>query len=202
MRARARKTGHALVVELGGSFSRDMALAAVSAEPILVRLVLLVAVITGMLADLVAALSMAGAASELPVLALEAEPRMGKVSGPGGVEAQDRRMATAALPAELASVLVLVTIHAIALAGTVDSAGVTARTLGASLQLFVKTEQRKTGVPVVIERLAALAAFDMASRAWLVRKLISVRVAMLVTARARSLAIGELAARLMAAAAA
>ena len=64
MLARPREAGHVLVVELGGSLGRDMALAAVSAELAVVRVVFLVTVDTDPLAELVPTLGMAGAAGE------------------------------------------------------------------------------------------------------------------------------------------
>jgi hypothetical protein len=132
-----------------------MTLAAVSAELAVVRVVLFVAVDAGPFAGSVATLRMAGAARKGLVLALEAEPRMGNVLGPGHGEAGKRRVAPTAILAELALMVVLVTIDTDALAGAVDSVRVALRTLVAILQLLVPADQREMRIPVVVERLGA-----------------------------------------------
>ena len=136
------------------------------------------------------------------MLALEAEPRVRNVLRPGRVEAQEWRVAPGAVLAELALVLVLVTIDTRALAGAIDSVRVAFRTLGASLQVLVEAEQRKTRVLVVVEGLLALAALDVAARARLVGKLTSMSIAVLVAAGAAALTISHLDARFVAALAA
>jgi hypothetical protein len=189
------------VVELGGTFGRNVALAAILSELAAMDVVFQMAIHARALAGLVTSAWMTGPAGNGSVLTLEQKRRMREVLRAGRIEAQKRRVAPGAVLAELTLVLVLVTVRARDFTGSIAATGVAPGALRTSFQGLVEPDQWKTRVPVVIEGSGALIPLDVAAGTGFVHELSSVRLSMCVTAGAVSLAIAELGARLVTASA-
>ena len=120
----APEAGHGVVVELGRTLGRGMALATVSSEFPLMAIVLQVAVDALMLADLVPPVGMAGGAGDGSVLAFEREPAVREILGARRREPLQGRVASPTVFSEAALVLVFVAADAGELARSVDPARV------------------------------------------------------------------------------
>jgi hypothetical protein len=194
MRAVADEGRHRVVLELGRSLFRSVALAAVSAELAPVRLSLFVAVYARDFSQFVAAVDMARLALGVLMQTFQREALVVLPNQPQVFEMLGRRVTLGTVVAELSFVFVFVfvTVDTGELVGAVDFVLVTIRALAAHLGLGVKADEREARILVVGESPRARAAFHVATSARLVRELPLVYPTVLVTVDTASLGVGEL----------
>ena len=185
---------HRVVLELGRSLFRSVALAAVSAELAPVRLSLLVAVHARDFSQLVATVDVARLALGSLVQTFQRKALVVIPNQPQIFEMLGGRVTLGTVVAELSLVfvLVLVTVDTGELVGAVDFVLVTVRALAAHLGLGVEADEREARILVVGEGPRARAAFHVATRTRLVRELPFVYPAVLVTVDAAALGVREL----------
>lgn len=183
MGAVAHEMCHAVVVELGRTLFRSVALAAIPTQLATVGIFLFVAVHALDLAELVASVDVTAFALGGLVLAFQRELLAVLPVETQVLEVLGRNVAFDAFIAKLSLVFVfvLVAVDTVDLVGAVDFVGVTVHTLRAHLGLGVETKQCEARILVVGEGPRARATFHVAASAGLVRKLSLVYAFVLVT---------------------
>ena len=194
MRAVANKSCHRVVLELGRSLFRSVALATISAELAPVRLSLLVAAHARNFCKLVAIVDVARLALGGLVRTFQREPFAVLPDQPQVFEMLGRRVTLGTVVAKLSFVLVFlfVTVDTGELVGAVDPVLVAVLALAAHLGLGVEADEREARILVVGEGSGARPAFHVATSARLVGELPLVRPPVLVTGDAAALGVGEL----------